>query len=330
MRFSNTCNAYGAILSAALPDQSTTTEHTYRMESVMQAGRDLLTEVSSKVATLFAPQLSFHQQFALLMQQYAAEKTFKGTEYVGTIGELYAKLLFGGVLVDESHEHDLVDLDGARLSVKTRRGRRRGWAKSGALPSIDSENGPTGLVFVNLNDDYTPRKIWRYDWQYLTQNGRFKEHVVRDSHRSFVFFVNESKDADFVCFPVEEAGQKIYSFSDLFSALYRDLKPDEGPHWSSNPVLTGALDRFGERMQNGQHELTLDLREVQSYIYDGGSPAYELMEGMHSVWRDESMEGAKGAPRLVFALLQLLSEHSAANRGTGGAAEFRDSQTPAL
>lgn len=36
------------------------------------------------------------------------------------------------------------------------------------------------------------------------------------------------------------------------------------------------------------------------------------MEGMHSVWRDESMEGAKGAPRLVFALLQLLSEQSAA------------------
>lgn len=64
-------------------------------------------------------------------------------------------------------------------------------------------------------------------------------------------------------FPVEEAGQKIYSFSDLFSALCRAPKPDEGPHWSSNPILTGALDRFGERMQNGQHELTLNLRELQ-------------------------------------------------------------------
>jgi hypothetical protein len=48
---------------------------------------------------------------------------------------------------------------------------------------------------------------------------------------------------------------------------------------------------------------------MESIIYlCDSSPAYRLMEAMCSVKEHEGMEGYRWAPRLVLALLQLLSE----------------------
>lgn len=292
---------------------------TVHSEAAMEFGKSLLRDVSSTIASLFAPQLSFHGDVTAVIDKYAPEKQFKGIEYVGALGELYAKLLFGGSLANESHEHDLDATDGSRLSVKTRRGTGRGWSKSGALPSIDSAHGPNGLVFVNLNDDYTPRKIWRYDWQYLKDSGRLKAHVVRKRHRSFVFFVAESKDQAFEVYSDIDATQHVVALQELLAACRIDPTSDDPPHWSADPTLVGALERYGERLQLGDDKITLDLTALERYIYDSNSPAYRVMKGMHTVWRDEGTEGSRGAPRLVMALLQLLSEHRVKDAGSESA-----------
>jgi hypothetical protein len=80
------------------------------------------------------------------------------------------------------------------------------------------------------------------------------------------------------------------------------------PHWADDPYWTEALDRY-VRGRSRRRKITIDIQRMESVIYHGDiSPAYRLMEAMCSVKEHEGMEGYRGAPRLVLALLQLLSE----------------------
>jgi hypothetical protein len=85
-------------------------------------------------------------------------------------------------------------------------------------------------------------------------------------------------------------------------------------HWADDPYWTEALDRYA-RQRPRRRKLTIDIQQMEAVIYRGDiSPAYRMMDAMCSVREQEGDEGYRGAPRLVLALLQLLSEIKADQR----------------
>jgi hypothetical protein len=79
-------------------------------------------------------------------------------------------------------------------------------------------------------------------------------------------------------------------------------------HWADDPYWTEPLDRY-VRQRRRRRKISIDINRVEAVIYRGDiSPAYRLMDAMCSVREHEGMEGYRGAPRLVLALVQLLSE----------------------
>lgn len=126
------------------------------------------------------------------LQAHADKKLLKGNEVVGWLGQIYGKILLKGTLVDDKQEHYFMTEDGKRVSVKTRRG--KSWKESSAIPEIEGDDCPTHLMFVRLHDDYRAHAIWLYDWKALLQAGRFRDHVVRGTRRSYIFLADEELD----------------------------------------------------------------------------------------------------------------------------------------
>lgn len=79
-------------------------------------------------------------------------------------------------------------------------------------------------------------------------------------------------------------------------------------HWSEDPYWTEAADRFYNLREKGAKQLVIDLDSLDKNLYDGDSPAYRALEAMLSVHEYEGMDAYRGAPRIVLALLQILSE----------------------
>jgi hypothetical protein len=132
---------------------------------------------------------------------HADGKNLKGNELVGWLGEIYGKLLFDGKLVPDSNEHDFLASDGRRISVKTRRGSKRGWNQASAIPKIQGPDCPTHLLFVHLQEDYSIDRMWLFDWHHLMTTGRFKKHFVRLNLRSYIFSVDPEMDAKYLVYP---------------------------------------------------------------------------------------------------------------------------------
>lgn len=124
----------------------------------------------------------------------------KGNELVGWLGEIYGKILLRGALVSDREEHDVLSKDGWRVSIKTRKGLQTGWTRTSAIPKVEGAECPTHLLFVHLNDDYSLDRIWLFLWSDLLSAGRFKRHIVRKEHRSFIFEINERKDAEHIVY----------------------------------------------------------------------------------------------------------------------------------
>ena len=58
----------------------------------------------------------------------------------------------------------------------------------------------------------------------------------------------------------------------------------------------------------------IDIKKLSSVIFDGDGPAYKLMDAMVSVKEREGMDGFRGAPRILLALLVRLEELSKAKK----------------
>jgi hypothetical protein len=169
-----------------------------------------VTHLAGDCAALLSQWAEVQSRIKEKLAEHADGKTLKGNEIVAWLGEIYAKLLLDGALVAESEEHDLMTPDGSRVSVKTRRGSGSGWRQSSAIPKIEGHDCPTHLLFVHLNDDYSIDRMWLLEWSELQAAGRFREHVVRGHRRSFIFNIDERRDAGFVVYPqpsVAESGQ---------------------------------------------------------------------------------------------------------------------------
>lgn len=74
-------------------------------------------------------------------------------------------------------------------------------------------------------------------------------------------------------------------------------------HWSEDPYWTEALERVPE-----SGTLEIDIEKIREVAFRGDGPAYKLMEAMVSVSEQEGMDGCRGAPRVMLALLVRLSE----------------------
>lgn len=128
--------------------------------------------------------------------KYSDDKTLKGDELVGWLGEIYGKILFNGKLVDDSNEHDFETSDGRRYSVKTRRGFNKGWTKSSLIRKIEGKDSPTNLLFVHLNNDYAIDRIWSFKWDSLIKNDRLKTKLVRNIMIGWQFSLRVKLDSD--------------------------------------------------------------------------------------------------------------------------------------
>jgi hypothetical protein len=55
-------------------------------------------------------------------------------------------------------------------------------------------------MFIHLVEDYSLKEIWLFEWQELYQAGRFIEHKVRGSRRSFVVRINTNTDKKYLVY----------------------------------------------------------------------------------------------------------------------------------
>ena len=83
-------------------------------------------------------------------------------------------------------------------------------------------------------------------------------------------------------------------------------------HWSNDPYWTEALDKYSELQNKGKKQFVIDLEKLIEVAYSGDGPAYKLMNAMVSVKEREAMEGYRGAPRVLLAMLVRLEELSKA------------------
>lgn len=91
------------------------------------------------------------------------------------------------------------------------------------------------------------------------------------------------------------------------------MKSDITRHWSDDPYWTEAAERFYELRTMGKKHLVVDLDAIEATLFDADGPAYRALEAMLSVHEHESMDGFRGVPRVVLALLQILSEQNSSN-----------------
>lgn len=136
------------------------------------------------------------------LSEYAGGKSLKGDEVVGWLGEIYGKILLGGKLVRDECQHDVETRRGWRVSVKTRKGKNKGWNLTSAIPKIEGSGCPTHLMFVHLNEDFLLERIWLYPWRVLRKLGRFMEHRVHGNLRSYRFSVQSPSDERYLVYPL--------------------------------------------------------------------------------------------------------------------------------
>lgn len=160
------------------------------------AVKRLEAELKPRFDELFALQIQIREK----LTNYSDEKSLKGYEIVGWLGEIYVKLLFDGHLVDDRQEHDVSTRKGWRISVKTRRGIGAGWKQSSPIPKFEGEGCPTHLAFVHLHDNYSLDRVWLFEWPHLCETTRFTAKNVRGKFRSYVFKLDETKDKEFVVY----------------------------------------------------------------------------------------------------------------------------------
>jgi hypothetical protein len=79
-----------------------------------------------------------------------------------------------------------------------------------------------------------------------------------------------------------------------------------------------ALDDLALLQEQGKTILQIDLSAVSKSAFDDGGPAYRLLDAMLSVHEHEALDGFRGAPRIMLALLVRLAALSSVQKQGGG------------
>jgi len=154
---------------------------------------------ANKLVHLTSQLSQIQNEIRQVASAYANDRKLKGNEIVAWLGEIYVKLLFEGLLADETEEHDVSCADGKRISVKTRKG-LTGWSRTSGIPRIQGAGIPTHLAFVHLLDDYSLDRIWLFPWEHLFENNRFLRKTVRGNQLDYYFVLNEKNDIEYVVY----------------------------------------------------------------------------------------------------------------------------------
>jgi hypothetical protein len=157
-------------------------------------------ELEAECQPLFSKLAALQKEIRDKLRVRADNKNLKGDELVGWLGEIYGKLFYDGELVGDENQHDFVSDNCRFVSVKTRKGWKKGWKEAGTIPKKVGSDCPTHLLFVHLNDDYSLDRMWLFDWVQLANTGRFKEKMVRGSQRAFTFAIDEEADGPHVVY----------------------------------------------------------------------------------------------------------------------------------
>lgn len=96
----------------------------------------------------------------------------------------------------------------------------------------------------------------------------------------------------------------------LMAERQEERAEDPGYHWADDRYFTDALTAWYRRRDRGLRFITIDMQALERVAFNGGGPAYKLMEAMCSVKQYEGWEGCKGAPRVLFAALLRMAEMS--------------------
>lgn len=149
----------------------------------------------------FKSLVSITESIRQYIQKHTKRK-LKGDEIVGWLGEVYAKFLVDGeVEIDDSLDYD-VTAPSMRISVKARKGTQRNWNRTSSIPSneLSQENGPTHLLFLQLNDDYRLKRAWLYDWNQVQPY--FKP--VKAGSSMYYFKVKIERDRECLIYPIQK------------------------------------------------------------------------------------------------------------------------------
>jgi hypothetical protein len=138
-------------------------------------------------------------QIRAVVSVYANGRKLKGNELVAWLGEIYVKLLYDGLLADETEEHDVYCNDGKLISVKARKG-TSAWSRTSGIPRIQGDGIPTHLAFVHLWDNYSLDRIWLFPWQDLIENNRFNRKKVRGNQLDYYVVLNEKTDLKYLVY----------------------------------------------------------------------------------------------------------------------------------
>jgi hypothetical protein len=133
------------------------------------------------------------------LQKFADGKDLKGDEITGWLGEVYGKLYFGGKLVPDNHDYDLL-AQNMRISIKARKGYNKGWNISSTIPRIDGDDCPTHLAFVHFTDSYSLDRIWIFSWKELKEKQRFLKKKVHGLNRGYYIKIDSIRDEDNLSF----------------------------------------------------------------------------------------------------------------------------------
>lgn len=154
-----------------------------------------LDKVKSKIEKDLDHLLNAQNKIKDLLKEFSDSKLLKGDELTGWLGEIYCKILFNGTLVDESNEHDFVEqVTGKKYAVKARKSDKRGWNVTSAISKIEGQDCPDFLLFIHFTISYEVKSIWKYEWQEIFRENRFKPKKVRGSNNRWVFIVSKKKD----------------------------------------------------------------------------------------------------------------------------------------
>ncbi len=102
------------------------------------------------------------------------------------------KLLFDGLLADETKSMMFIAKTSKLISVKTRKG-QTGWSRSSGIPRTHGDDIPTHLAFVHLFENYALDRIWLFPWKDLIENNRFRKKV-RGNQLDYYFVLDERND----------------------------------------------------------------------------------------------------------------------------------------
>jgi hypothetical protein len=172
---------------------------TKSMGKITEQGIAKLAEIQNSVKDHLAELATINAKIKGALKPFSDNKTLKGDEVIGWLGEVFCNALLQGNLVDDQHDFEAND---KRISVKARKGDNIGWNISGIIYQKKEKRDPTHLMFVHFNNDYTIDRIWEYEWSYLVESGRLKPKKVGDNERGVIFTVRNVKDKEYVVYPV--------------------------------------------------------------------------------------------------------------------------------